>query len=124
MDEHGQDARLALACLHGTVRHHVRLNPAQDSLRDVALAAVAALMEGRGDEPALLAETAGIMLGTARWPEDRDQAERSAELLKAAGADQEQIPRWVEEGRRGWTDGPGWWPGTGPRWPPRGKACG
>jgi hypothetical protein len=100
MNEHGQDARLAVARLHGTVRHHVRLNPAQDSPRDVALAAVAALVGGRPDGPALLAEIAGIMLGTARWPEDTDQAERSAELLKAAGADQELIPHWVEVGRR------------------------
>ena len=98
MNEHGQDARLALARLHGTVRHHVRLNPAQDSPRDVALAAVAELVDGRPDGPALLAETAGIMLGTARWPEDTDQAERSAELLEAAGADQKLIPHWVEIG--------------------------
>lgn len=99
MNEHGPDARLALARLHGTVRHHVRLNPAQDAPRDVALAAVAALVAGRPDGPALLAETAGIMLGTALWPEDKDQAERSAELLKAAGADQELIPHWAEVGR-------------------------
>ena len=61
---------------------------------------MAELVAGRDDGPALLAETAGIMLGTARWPEDTDQAERSADLLKAAGADQDLVPRWVEEGRR------------------------
>jgi hypothetical protein len=37
--------------------------------------------------------------GTARWPQDTDQAGRSAEFLKAAGADPDLIPRWVEEGR-------------------------
>jgi hypothetical protein len=100
MDEHDQATRILLARLHGTVHHHVRLNPAQDALRDVALTAVAGLVDGRPDRAALLAETAGIMLGTARWPEDTDQAERSAELLKAAGADQEAIPRWIEIGRQ------------------------
>ena len=100
MDDQDQDTRLVLARLHGTVRHHVRLNPAQDAPRDVALAAVAELVDGRPDRTALLAETAGIILGAARWPEDIDQAERSAELLKAAGADQEQILRWIAIGRQ------------------------
>ena len=100
MDEHDQTTRILLARLHGAVHHHVRLNPAQDAPRDVALTAVAELVDGRPDRAALLAETAGIMLGTARWPEDTDQAERSAELLKAAGADQETIPRWIEIGRQ------------------------
>ena len=100
MDEHDRATRILLARLHGTVHHHVRLNPAKDARRDVALAAVAELVDGRPDRAALLAETAGIMLGTARWPEDADQAERSADLLKAAGADQEAIPRWVEIGRQ------------------------
>lgn len=100
MGERDQATRILLARLHGTVHHHVRLNPAQDTPRDVALAAVAELVDGRPDHAALLAETAGIMLGTARWPEDTDQAERSAELLKAAGADEEEIPGWVEIGRK------------------------
>jgi hypothetical protein len=100
MDEHDQATRILLARLHGTVHYYVRLNPAQDAPRDVALAAVSELTEGRADGPALLAEIAGIMLGTARWPEDTDQAERSAELLKAAGADQDLVPRWTEVGRQ------------------------
>jgi hypothetical protein len=100
MDERDQATRILLARLHGTVHYHVRLNPAQDAPRDVALAAVAELVGERADRAALLAETAGVMLGTARWPEDADQAERSAELLKAAGADQDLIPQWVAEGQR------------------------
>jgi hypothetical protein len=58
--------------LHGTVHHHVRLNPAQDARRDVALAAVAELGARRPDRAALLAEIAGIMPGTTRWSEDTD----------------------------------------------------
>ena len=93
-------ARLVFAELYGTVRHHVRLDPAEDSPRDVALAAVAEIVGGRDDRRALLAEAAGVMLGAARWEEERDRAGRSAALLEAAGADVSLIPEWVEEGKR------------------------
>lgn len=72
IDEHDQATRILLVRLHGTVHHHVRLHPAQDARRDVALAAVAELGARRPDRAALLAEIAGIMPGTTRWSEDTD----------------------------------------------------
>jgi hypothetical protein len=92
--------RLLVASLYGEVRHRVHLNPAQDSPRDEALDAIGELVGKRDDAAELLAEVAGVMLGAARFPEGQDQARRSAELLKAAGADETLIPAWIEEGRR------------------------
>jgi hypothetical protein len=100
MPEAEPSERTVIAWVFGTVRNHVHPNPAEDSPRDVALAAVAGLVRGRDDGPAILAEVAGIMTGTAEFDSGRAQAERAAELLEAAGADQEAIPRWIEEGRR------------------------
>jgi hypothetical protein len=50
----------------------------------------------------LLAEEAGITFGTSRdeGPEYRTQAEAIAELCRLAGADENLIPQWTEEGRR------------------------
>lgn len=93
-------ARLVIAELFGEVRHRVHLNASEDAPRDEALEAVGELVAGRDDAPELLAEVAGVMLGAARWPEDQDQARRSAELLRAAGADEERIPYWTQEGKR------------------------
>jgi hypothetical protein len=77
--------RLLVASLYGEVRHLVHLNAAEDAPRDVALEAIRELAGKRDDAAELLAEVAGVMLGAARFPEGRDQARRSAELLRAAG---------------------------------------
>ena len=68
MDERDQATRILLARLHGTVHYHVRLNPAQDAPRDVALAAVAEFVDGRPDRRLLLAEIAGITSGPHSGP--------------------------------------------------------
>jgi hypothetical protein len=64
--------------------------------------AVAELRKVAGDRPDLLAEVAGLALGTA---ESRGQGymvrgQAVAELCIAAGADESMIPAWIEEGRR------------------------
>jgi hypothetical protein len=60
-------------------------------LRDVA--------DGRADP---LAEVAGIALGAAEGmgAEYQGQAQAVAELCRLAGADEDLIPEWTEEGRR------------------------
>ena len=65
-------------------------------------AGVAELQEIAGDRGDLLAEVAGISLGTAesKGPEYQAKAEAMAVLCIAAGADAGQVPRWAEEGRR------------------------
>jgi hypothetical protein len=56
-----------------------------------------ALAGGRAD---LLAEVAGIFLGTSEGELHEPRARNAAELCRLAGADPDLIPRWVEEGRR------------------------
>jgi len=54
---------------------------------------------GRGD---LLAEVAGLALGSAerRGPEYEARGQAVAELCRIAGADEALIPQWIAEGRR------------------------
>lgn len=52
--------------------------------------------EGRSD---LLAEVAGLLLGFYEGDRDEPKARRAAELCLAAGADEDLIQRWTEEGR-------------------------
>lgn len=50
----------------------------------------------------LLAEVAGLALGAAedKGAEYAARGEAVAELCRLAGADEDAIPRWIEEGRR------------------------
>jgi hypothetical protein len=63
---------------------------------DEAVAELRALAGGRGD---LLAENAGVMVGA--WSARVDSGDHllAAGLLVLAGADHDQIARWVEVGR-------------------------
>jgi len=65
-------------------------------------AGAAELREMAGDRPDLLAEVAGVSLGSSegKVPEYRAHARAIAELYRAAGADEGMIPAWIEEGRR------------------------
>ena len=69
---------------------------------DETAAAVAELREVAGGRADLLAEVAGLALGTAesRGQEYRARAQAVGELCRAAGADQTLIGLWAEEGRR------------------------
>jgi hypothetical protein len=63
---------------------------------DEAVAELRALAGGRGD---LLAETAGVMVGAWSARVDTGDHLLAAGLLVLAGADHDQIARWVEVGR-------------------------
>ena len=99
-DRHVSDRdRLLVARISGIARRHARwghLNQAQKT------AGAAELREAAGDRSDLLAEEAGITLGTSRdkGPEYWTQAEAIAELCRLAGADESLISEWIEEGRR------------------------
>jgi hypothetical protein len=65
-------------------------------------AGAAELTEVAGDRGDLLAEVAGLMLGSAtgRGPEYEARGQAVAELCRMAGADEALIPQWIEQGRR------------------------
>jgi hypothetical protein len=91
--------RLLSARLSGIALRHARwggLTAAEKASRAAELREVAG---GRGD---LLAEVAGLALGSAerRGPEYEARGQAVAELCRMAGADEALIPQWIEEGRR------------------------
>ena len=61
------------------------------------MAELRTLAGGRAD---LLAEVAGILEGAREGELDEPFARQAAGLCRAAGADPEAIPAWIEEGRR------------------------
>jgi hypothetical protein len=65
-------------------------------------AGAAELQKVAGDRADLLAEVAGVSLGTAesRGPEYAARAQAIAELCRLARADESLIPGWMEDGRR------------------------
>ena len=82
----------------------------------------AELKEVAGDRGDLLAEVAGLALGSAdrRGPEYEARGQAVAELCRMAGADEALIPQWTEEGRRRTEDAklpPFSPPGRAPRGP-------
>lgn len=62
----------------------------------------AELREIAGDRSDLLAEVAGVSLGSAegKGPEYETQGQAVAELCLAAGADESLMPEWIAEGKR------------------------
>lgn len=91
--------RLIVARLTGIAERHARRSVAR---RVETAAAVAELREVAGDRSDLLAEVAGIELGAAeeKGPEYVARAQAIARLCRLAGADEDAIPGWIEEGRR------------------------
>jgi hypothetical protein len=88
--------RLLVARISGIARRHASWRaPAENEIA----AAVAELREVAGDRPNLLAEEAGIQLGFHEGGLDEPRAKAAAQLLIAAGADENLIPGWIEEGR-------------------------
>jgi hypothetical protein len=63
-------------------------------------AAVAEIRETAGARSDLLAEVAGIMLGASEGELDAPTARTAAHLCRLAGADEDLIPEWIQEGRR------------------------
>ena len=82
---------------HPRSPHHQRTQP-EPRRRCSANQAV----NSRDDGPALLAEVAGLALGTAegKGQEYQAKARAVAALCRQAGADDKLIPAWTDEGRR------------------------
>ncbi len=93
-------ARLIVAELTGTAKHHATYTPPIGDETAAAVAELAEILEGRDDGPALLAEVAGVLLGAHEGALDEARARNAAGFCVAAGADPELVPQWIAEGRR------------------------
>jgi hypothetical protein len=91
--------RLLVAKLTGVARRHAQWGTLDDAQK---AAGVAELREAAGDRADLLAEVAGVALGTTerKGPEYGALGQGVAELCRLAVADETLIPEWIEEGRR------------------------
>lgn len=91
--------RLLAARLDGVALRHARWGGLTE---DEKAAGAAELGKVAGDRADLLAEVAGLSLGTAegKGREYTARAQAIAELCRLAGADKDQIPQWIEGGRR------------------------
>ena len=97
IDKRPQADRLLIAELYGEARHHARWRELTADEETAAVTELRTLADGRAD---LLAEVAGILEGTSEGRLDEPFARQAAGLCRAAGADPEAIPAWIEEGRR------------------------
>jgi hypothetical protein len=88
---------MIVAELTGTAQRYARWEEPDEA---TTAAAVAELREIAGDRADLLAEVAGIQLGTKQGTPDEPRARNAAGFCRAAGADPALIPKWVEEGRQ------------------------
>jgi len=99
-DHRGPDPdRLIVARLTGTAQRQARWGAPDE---DEKAAGAAELRQVAGDRPGLLAEVAGLALGSAerRGPEYEARGQAVAGLCRMAGADEALIPQWTGEGRR------------------------
>jgi len=97
IDMRPQADRLLVAEIWGEARHHARWRALTGDEEAAAVAKLRELAAGRAD---LLAEVAGIFEGTSEGELDEPLARQAAGLCRLAGADEDLIPEWVEEGRR------------------------
>ena len=97
IDERPQADRILTAQLHGEAKHHARWRKLTEDEEAAAVTALRELAGGRGD---LLAYVAGILEGSSEGQLNEPLARQAAGLCRAAGADPEAIPAWIEEGRR------------------------
>jgi hypothetical protein len=99
IDNRSQADQILVARLSGAAGRLSRWGALDDAQADAGAAELRELAGDRGD---LLAEVAGLVLGTAesKGPEYVAQAEAIARLCRAAGADLEAIGEWTEVGRR------------------------
>jgi hypothetical protein len=89
--------RLMLARIAGVTRRHAGGGLLTGERKDAALAELAEVAEGRVD---LLAEHAGVLLGSHENDVDAAVYEQIAQLCISAGADMVAIESWMGEGRR------------------------
>lgn len=97
IDKRPQADRLLVARLFGKAKHHARWRDLTGAEHAAAVGELRELAAGRAD---LLAEVAGLLEGFSEGELDEPLARQAARLCRAAGADLEAIPAWVEEGRR------------------------
>ena len=97
IDKRPQADRMLVAELFGEARHHAKWR--ELTAAEVA-AAVTELRELAGGRADLLAEVAGIFVGTSEGELDEALTQCAARLCRLAGADPEAVPGWVAEGRR------------------------
>jgi hypothetical protein len=90
--------RLLVVRLDGIALRHARWGGLDDDARAAESAELREVAGGRAD---LLAEVPGLELGASdgKGPEYELRARAVAELCKLAGADEDTIPAWIEEGR-------------------------
>ena len=91
--------RLLAARLDGIARRHARWG---DLTEGQKTGGAAELREAAGDRADLLAEVAGITVGTceSKGPEYVAQGRAMADPCRMAGADEDLIPGWIKEGQR------------------------
>jgi hypothetical protein len=91
--------RLLGARLSGIALRHARWGGLTEAEKAAGAAELTEVARDRGD---LLAEVAGLMLGSAagRGPEYEARGQAVVELCRMAGADETLIPQWTEQGRR------------------------
>jgi len=91
--------QLVVARLTGIARRHARWGSLDEERQAAGATELRQAAAGRGD---LLAEVAGVALGTSegKGEEYRAQSQAVAGLCRAAGADEDLILGWIEEGRR------------------------
>ena len=91
-----------MASLSGTAQRHVNWHKLTEPETAAAVAEFAQIIGDRDDGPALLAEVAGLALGTAegKGQEYQVKARAVADLCRQAGADDKLILAWTEQGRR------------------------
>jgi hypothetical protein len=89
--------RLLAAELCGVALHHAKWRDLTEEENAAAVAELRAVAAGRAD---LLAEQAGLLIGSSESTINAPFKRCAAELLIAAGANQSLIPQWIEEGRR------------------------
>ena len=97
IDEHPQADRILCAQLSGVAKSHARRPGLSGAGWDAAVDELRELAAGRAD---LLARLAGLAEGFGRGQPDEASALTVAALACDAGADEDQIPGWIEEGRR------------------------
>jgi hypothetical protein len=88
---------LIVAELTGSAQRHARWRDLTGAETADAVAELQQIADGRGD---LLAEVAGLLLGAREGALDEATAKSAARLCIQAGADIDQLARWVTEGQR------------------------
>jgi hypothetical protein len=89
--------RILYARIAGAASRHARHRRLSEAEYQAAVAGLAATALGRAD---LLAQCAGLSIGSHEGDLDEAHYLRAAQLCIDAGADNEQIPRWILEGKR------------------------